>query len=154
MMQRGEGGMCVPDEADFECWRESLGLSEEQVSTLKGIYRAFRKEHIMDRARMESTEVDLRALLDTGSVDLGKVENTMKEIEGHRTSLRMGHVRAWEKAKGVFTDEQRKKIGALPCNPSMTVLESCPSAPAPHGHGEAPKDQEEGAGGKPPGHPM
>ncbi len=125
----------APGEGDFRCWQEALDLTDEQLSSLKGIYRAMRKEHILERAKVAAAEVDLEELLDGDTLDLGRIEKIVKESESSRTKLRMGHIRAWDKARGLLTEEQRGRVETLKLNLS------------PRHHGPCGLQAEEGDGG-------
>ena len=128
----------VPGEGDFQCWQEALGLTGEQLSSLKELYRAMRKEHILEQAKIAAAEVDLEGLLDADRPDLDRIEKILKESEGSRTRMRMGHFRAWGKALGVLTEEQRGMVEKLRLNLS----------PRHHGPCALPPDESGPAGGE------
>ncbi len=93
--------------------REKLGLSDDQVKKLEQIRSDFEKETIRNEADTRVAEIDLNELLQAPSVDLGKVEGKIREVERLRADLRIARIRAIEKGKGLLSAEQRKRLQDL-----------------------------------------
>lgn len=91
-------------------YKDSLGLSAEQVKKLEQMRDQFQRQSIRTDADVKIIELDIAALLDSPTVDVAKVEAKIREAEKMRTELRIARVRAIEQAKGVLTSEQRKKF--------------------------------------------
>jgi len=90
--------------------REKLGLSDDQVRRMEQLRTDFEKESIRKEADVRVAEMDLEALLDAPSVEMGKAEAKVREIEKTRADLRIARIRAIEKAKELLTPDQRKKL--------------------------------------------
>ena len=93
--------------------REQLGLSADQVKTIEAIRSEFQKEATRRSAEIEIAESELSELLRAEPVDLAKVEVKLRRIEGLRTDLRLGRIKALEQGKATLTPEQRKKLEPL-----------------------------------------
>jgi len=90
--------------------KEQLGLSLQQVKTLRDLRTAFEKEAIQRGAEIRLAELELREALAQDNVDLGKTEALVKRIAGLRADLRIARLRTIEKGKGVLTPEQLAKF--------------------------------------------
>lgn len=90
--------------------KEPLGLSLQQVKTLRDLRTAFEKEAIQRGAEIRLAELELREALAQDNVDLGKTEALVKRIAGLRADLRIARLRTIEKGKGVLTPEQLAKF--------------------------------------------
>lgn len=100
--------------------REKLGLSEDQVRRMEQLRTDFEKESIRKDADQRVAEMDLEALLDAASVDMGKVETKVREVEKNRADLRIARIRAIEKAKELLTPDQRKKLQEILTDPGAS----------------------------------
>ncbi len=90
--------------------KEQLGLSLQQVKSLRDLRGAFEKEAIQRGAEIRVAEVDLRETLAQDKVDLSKTEGLVKRIAGLQADLRIARLRIIEKGKGVLTPEQLAKF--------------------------------------------
>ena len=90
--------------------KDQLGLSLQQVQTLRDLRVAFEKETIQRGAEIRVAEVDLREALAQERVDLARAETLIRKIAGLRAELRLARVRTLEKGKGVLTPEQLEKF--------------------------------------------
>ena len=90
--------------------KDQLGLSLQQVQTLRDLRVAFEKEAIQRGAEIRVAEVDLRETLAQDKVDVGKTEALVKRIAGLQADLRIARLRIIEKGKGVLTPEQLAKF--------------------------------------------
>ena len=93
--------------------RERLGLSDDQVKKLEQLRADFEKLSIRNDAELRVAEIDLTNLLQAQNRDLTKIEAKIREIERLRGDLRIERIRAIEKAKGLLTADQRKKLNDL-----------------------------------------
>lgn len=100
--------------------RDKLGLTADQVRHLERLRSDFQKESIRKEADLRVAEMDLKALRDTQSVDLVKVEAKVREIERLRGDLRLARIRTVERGKEQLTVEQRKKFQELLSEPQFT----------------------------------
>ena len=90
--------------------KDQLGLSLQQVQTLRDLRVAFEKETIQRGAEIRVAEVDLREALAQERVDLARAETLIRKIAGLRAELRLARVRTLEKGKGVLTPGQLEKF--------------------------------------------
>ncbi len=90
--------------------KEQLGLSLQQVKTLRDLRTAFEKEAIQRGAEIRVAEVELREALAQERVDLARAETLIRKIAGLRAELRLARVRTLEKGKGVLTPGQLEKF--------------------------------------------
>ncbi len=98
-----------------EMLKERLGLSEEQVEKAKEMERAYRKEAIRLHSDIKIAEIDLKALLDQEPVDMARVEEKVKEIEGKRARLRLERIRFYRDLMGILTPDQKKAFKEMGC---------------------------------------
>jgi hypothetical protein len=103
--------------------REKLGLTADQVRSLERLRSDFQKESIRKDADLRVAEMDLKALCDSQSVDLAKVEAKVREIERLRGDLRLARIRTVEKGKEQLTVEQRKKFQELLSESQLTRIQ-------------------------------
>ena len=90
--------------------KDQLGLSLQQVQTLRDLRVAFEKEAIQRGAEIRVAEVELREALAQERVDMARAETLIRKIAGLRAELRLARVRTLEKGKGVLTPEQLEKF--------------------------------------------
>jgi Spy/CpxP family protein refolding chaperone len=110
--------------------RQQLGLSDDQVTKLRGLRSSFEKETIRTRADIRIAELDLDELLDQNQVDLAKAEAVVRKEEGLRTNLRLARINAIEQAKALLTPEQRQRLQRL-----VDAMPGMGSGPGMMGHG-------------------
>ena len=90
--------------------KDQLGLSLQQVKTLRDLRTAFEKEAIQRGAEIRLAEVELRETLAEDQVDLARAEALVRKIAGLRADMRLSRLRTLEKGKGVLTPEQLAKF--------------------------------------------
>lgn len=93
--------------------REALKLTEKQVGKLEAIRAEFQKEAEKRSAEIRQKEADLKELLGQEKVDLGRVEETLKQIGALETQHRFERIKAIEQGKALLSDEQRKLLDSL-----------------------------------------
>jgi periplasmic protein CpxP/Spy len=113
-MQGMPEGMGMPRPSQLvRTLKAELGLSDEQGKQLTQIFSQATKARIKRRADLRIAEFELGELVEADPVDMGQVEGKLKAIEGLRTTLRLGLIKAHEQAKGELTPEQRQKLERL-----------------------------------------
>lgn len=97
--------------------RDELGLAPEQVRALESLRSDFQREAIRKEADIRVAEMDLESLLQADSVEMGKVEAKVREIERFRADLRLARLGVIEKGKAQLTSDQRVKLKKLLTEP-------------------------------------
>jgi hypothetical protein len=87
-----------------------LGLSDEQKKRLDEIRRRYSKDIIKQEAELKIAEIDLEPLLKESEMNLPKVKEALKKIEGIETQIRYLRIEALTEARKILTDEQRKNL--------------------------------------------
>jgi len=90
--------------------KDALGLSEKQVSELKGLRDAYRAENTVNEAKLESAQEQLKEILEEDTINLDKADAKLKEIgslEGQVWSVFVKHL---AKIKSIVPKEQMKKM--------------------------------------------
>lgn len=139
---------------------KELDLSPSQIETLARFDVDAAREIVRRQAELALASLDLAALLNddpTRSVDVGKTEELVRDVERKRAELQLALVRANERVKATLTADQRAKLATLldetpataadPSDPSVVQL-AARSHGAPSGGGGHPS----GGGGHSGGH--
>ena len=90
-------------------FRQELGLSTQQVDALRKIGLDARRAAIRRNTDRKIAQLDLMALRTTDTVDMGKAEAKVREIEKLRGDDTIAKIRAHEEAKAQLTADQRDK---------------------------------------------
>lgn len=93
--------------------RDRLGLSADQARKLEQLRNDFERESIRRDADLRVAEIDLANLTEASTVDMGKVDAKVREIERLRADQRLARIRTIEKGKEQLTADQRKKLQEL-----------------------------------------
>jgi Spy/CpxP family protein refolding chaperone len=94
-------------------WKEQLGLTAEQVRTLRELRADFQKGAITRTSEKELAAVDLRGLLEQDKPDLTKVEEQMRKIALLRADQGVARIKVIQTSKAVLTPEQQEKFKQL-----------------------------------------
>lgn len=94
-------------------YRQELGLSTQQVDSLRKIGMDTRRAAIRRDADRKIETLDLMALRMGDTVDMGKVEAKVRQIEKLRGDGQIARIRANEEAKAQLTVAQREKLRGL-----------------------------------------
>jgi Spy/CpxP family protein refolding chaperone len=94
-------------------YRQELGLSTQQVDSLRKIGMDARRAAVQRGADRKMATLDLMALRMGNPVDMGKVEAKVREIEKLRGDGQIARIRANEQTKALLTAEQRDKLKGL-----------------------------------------
>lgn len=92
---------------------KDLSLTPVQVRALDQLRSDFQRQAELQSAELQRRELELQRVLSAEKIDLAQVEARMRKIEGLRTDLRMGRVRAIERGKAILTPEQWQKLQPL-----------------------------------------
>jgi hypothetical protein len=90
--------------------RQFLVLTEQQVDDIGSRLNAQRRFWIAKRADRRVLIMEIQELLLKDPVDLAKVEEKVKAVEGLSTDIVMEEVRTLEKVLSILTPEQRKAV--------------------------------------------
>jgi len=93
--------------------RQQLGLTAQQVDSLRKLGMDSRRAEIRQRADRQVAQLDLMSLRFSDPVDMGKVEAKVREIEKLKGDGRIAAIRTAEAAKAQLTPEQREKLKGL-----------------------------------------
>jgi len=99
--------------AHFLQMKEVLGLSEKQVSELKGLRDAYRTENTVNEAKLKSAEEELREILEEDTINLEKAEAKLKEIGALEGPVWSSFVKQLAKIKTIVPKEQMKKMHGM-----------------------------------------
>jgi hypothetical protein len=128
---RAESGECPMMGGACERWMgsptfyldrvEDLGLSAEQVASLRAIRLAYEKDAAMRQAEVRTAELEVEEALSQGQVDVDVVEGKLQQAVKAWTAWRLKRILAGKQALDVLTLEQRTKAGASlePTTPSQ-----------------------------------
>lgn len=105
--------------------RDQLGLSAGQVESLERLRADFARHAREREADIGAAERELSELLAADQVDLGRVEASLRQIEGLRAELRLERLRTIERGKARLTPGQLSHLRDLVQAPSVRR----PSAP-------------------------
>ena len=88
---------------------KDLGLSEDQVSKLKGLSTDYEKARIRGEADLKLAEVDVQSLVHDDKAELSAIEAAVRKSEAAHTALRLDGIKAVRAATAILTPEQREK---------------------------------------------
>ena len=89
--------------------KEQLGLSAEQVRTLKALRDGFQRSAITRRAQIKLAVLDLRGLREQEPLDLPKVEAQVRRIALLRADQRIAHITLIHDSKAALTPDQQEQ---------------------------------------------
>ncbi len=93
--------------------KKELELTPEQVTALKGLALAYKKDMIRQTADKELAKLDLDELLEKKDVDLAKVKAKVAEMAKIKGDLMFSLIEKRVKAKALLTEDQLKKLTSL-----------------------------------------
>jgi len=105
----GEGMGCCK-KGFFLCCKEEMDLTDEQVLSLKKIKMNFAKGDIQRDADLKIAHLELKELLGADKVDIDKAGKKIKSIASMKAEKKIAHLKSFEKAKQVLTEEQLSKV--------------------------------------------
>jgi DNA-binding MarR family transcriptional regulator len=92
---------------------KGLRLSDVQMQNITTQATEYERFRIRAEADVDLAEVDLEALMDDETADIGAIEDALKKSEAARTAMRLGDIKARRAALAVLTPEQREKWRSL-----------------------------------------
>ena len=93
--------------------REKLGLSTQQVDSLRKLGMDSKRASIRRKADVQLAQLDLMSLRFSDPVDMGKIEAKVREIEKLKGDGSIARIRTAEAAKAQLTAEQKEKLKTL-----------------------------------------
>jgi Spy/CpxP family protein refolding chaperone len=93
--------------------REQLGLTAQQVDSLRKLGMDSRRAAIRRQADLQTAKLDLMSLRWSEPVDMGKVEVKVREMEKLKGDGMIEAFRTADAAKAQLTAEQREKLKSL-----------------------------------------
>ncbi len=89
---------------------KQLDLTAEQKAAIRKIRSTMVKDMIRKRADIKIARIELSEQLHKDKVDMGAVESQVKKMEGLKTNMILGAIKAREEIKSQLTPEQRTKL--------------------------------------------
>jgi Spy/CpxP family protein refolding chaperone len=93
--------------------RQELGLTTQQVDSLRKLGMDSRRASIRRKADVQIAKLDLMSLRFSDPVDMGKIETKVREIEKLTGDGSIARIRTAEAAKAQLTAEQKEKLKSL-----------------------------------------
>lgn len=93
--------------------KKELSLSADQVRSLEAIRSDFQREAAQRITEIEAVEKELDGLLTQAPVDLTRVEETLRKIEGLRVALRLDRIKAIDQGRALLSTDQENRLQAL-----------------------------------------
>lgn len=87
-----------------------LDLSDEQKDRLDNTRRKYTKDIIRQDAEIRVAEIDLEALLKKPEINLSEIKEVLKKIGNMETQVEYLRIEAFNEARKILTDEQRKNL--------------------------------------------
>lgn len=101
---------------------DALGLSADQVGTLKAIQVACRKDNIRTAAEVKIARIDLNELLAGDNWALKDAEDSVRKLQKLEGDIQVRHLQAIDAARQVLTDQQLKQARADGSNDTIDGL--------------------------------
>lgn len=102
--KRGKGGFNILMIAD------KIGLSADQVKSIKGIKSAHEKANIMTDAEIDVLKIELKELSHDYSTDIDVYANKVREIEAKKSDEKIAKFKLRKDISALMTPKQRNKI--------------------------------------------
>ena len=100
--------MCI-DHAD------KLGLTEDQIATLKPLHREMQKKHARFKADLKIEEINLQEIMEIKAFDLEKAGASVKKIAELITAHHLDMLKVIKSIRNTLSDEQFKKMQKVMC---------------------------------------
>ena len=88
---------------------KEIGLSSEQVTTLKSLQLDFKRTEVRLEADTKVAELELRALVDDGQADLAAIQAKVEQLKKAEGACLFAGIKAKRQAAAILTPEQREK---------------------------------------------
>jgi Spy/CpxP family protein refolding chaperone len=93
----------------YLCCEEMVGLTDEQVESLKSLKDLNQRALIKMKADLELAMLDLDKVLDANEIDLSQAKKLTQKIADLRAKMQYSKIEASVKARQVLTEEQLGK---------------------------------------------
>ncbi len=93
----------------YLCCKEMVGLTDEQVESLKSLKDSNQRGLIKMKADLELAMLDLDNVLDEDEIDLSQAKKLTQKIADLRAKMQYSKIEASVKARQVLTQEQLEK---------------------------------------------
>jgi Spy/CpxP family protein refolding chaperone len=114
---RGYGHARHPDAASF-IWhilhaKETLGLTDEQVTHLQTIKTTYKKDRVKKQAEVDLAKIEVHDLLHTDQKASTNIEEAVRKVYALKADLRIASIKAFQEARTVLRPEQLQKMKEL-----------------------------------------
>lgn len=99
-------GMCIKNAA-------KIGLSDEQMKTIKPLHQEMQKKQIRFQADLKIAQLEMKEIMEPKDFDLEKAKLAAKKCEDIKAAHHIEMLTAMKEVRSVFTEEQYKKMRAL-----------------------------------------
>ena len=93
--------------------RSQLGLSDQQVSDIKGIFQDLRQQNQQSRASMRGTMQQVAQILINNPNDIAAAQAVIDQQTAAERTMKTNALNAASKALNVLTPDQRTKLSAI-----------------------------------------
>lgn len=102
--KRGKGGFNILMIAD------KIGLSADQVKSIKGIKSSHEKAHIMTDAEIDILKIELKELSRDYSTDIDVYARKVRKIEAKKSDEKIAKFKMRKDIRDIMTPKQRTKV--------------------------------------------
>lgn len=102
--KRGKRGFNILKIAD------EIGLSADQVKSIKGIKFTHEKAHIMTDAEIDVLKIELKELSRDYTTDIDVYARKVREIEAKKSAEKIAKFKMRKDIRDIMTPKQRKKV--------------------------------------------
>ena len=90
--------------------KTTLGLTDEQVNTIKALKMEMKKKQIRESAEMQIAMMDMKTKLKENPVDVEGLNKMIDQGMAAMTQSAKENVQAYSKLKAMISDDQWKKL--------------------------------------------
>ncbi|HEX9757211.1 MAG TPA: Spy/CpxP family protein refolding chaperone [Nitrospiria bacterium] len=105
---KGYGGPGHP--FDLERFQETLNLTDEQLEKFRKIRSNYRKEMIKRKANLEVAEIELWELIESKTLDMGKIEKKLNEVQEYQANVMLYRIKSLGETQKLLSDEQYEEF--------------------------------------------
>ncbi len=87
---------------------KELKLTDQQQEQFDKIMFDTQKKMIELKAKVATSKLELRRLMNAETIDKSAIEKKMTEIAVHEVAMRMNHINSWSEKNKILTPEQQK----------------------------------------------
>jgi len=89
---------------------KKMGLTDDQITKMKSMYREMQKSQIRSNADMKIAEIELMEIMEVKDFDLDKATTAVKKIGDIKTARHLEMLKAMKDMRAILTDEQFKNM--------------------------------------------